>query len=43
MKKFIVSVCMLSSLLFVGLQENSYLLNDYQNIQQTSGKGDVAT
>ncbi|MEY8749674.1 hypothetical protein [Alkalicoccobacillus gibsonii] len=43
MKKFLVSVCMLSSLLFVGLLENPNLLIEGQNLQQTSGKGDVAT
>ncbi|WP_281284308.1 hypothetical protein [Shouchella miscanthi] len=43
MKKFIVTVFMLSSLLFVGLQENPNFLNEVQNLQQTSGKGDVAT
>ena len=43
MKNFIVTVCMLSSLLFVGVQENPNLSNEVQNLQQTSGKGDVAT
>lgn len=43
MKKFLLSVCMLSSLLFVGLQENPNLLIEGQSLQQTSGKGDIAT
>ncbi|MEK4563771.1 hypothetical protein MKX54_03665 [Alkalihalobacillus sp. FSL R5-0424] len=43
MKKYIISVCMLSSLLFVGLQENASFSKEVHNLQQTSGKGDVAT
>lgn len=43
MKKFVVSAFVLSSLLFIGIQENVHESSADEDIQTTSGKGDAAT
>ncbi|MED4126727.1 hypothetical protein [Shouchella miscanthi] len=43
MKKLVISAFVLSSLLFIGIQENVHESSEDQVMQTTSGKGDVAT